>query len=42
MVSGLITKSWAALTGWVTPGQTCGENHSRWMLPVPLLYGGPY
>jgi hypothetical protein len=40
--NGEITKSWAALTGWVTPSQVCGENSSCCTLPVPLLYGGPY
>ena len=41
VVSGWITKSWAALTGWVTPNQVCGENSSFCTLPDWLLYGGP-
>jgi len=41
MDSGPMTKSCAALTGWVMPVMLAGENSSDWRLPVPLLYGAP-
>ena len=35
--SGPMTKSCAALTGWVTPGILAGANNSDWVLPFWLL-----
>ena len=36
VVCGPMTKSCAALTGWVTPVMTAGANISRWTLAVWL------